>query len=286
MKKITNRTVTMVVLMSALLIVLVNVITPTGAQGLGEGAEECDGEGYIIRAPISIDGNDDFAAQATAEGWTGAGTEEDPYIIQGYEIDGSGYGYGIYIGNTTGYFVIKDCYIHNVSDGYGSIYFDNQGIMLYSVQNGEIYGNIFYEVRKGIELRKSQNNIIGNNTITVGYDRWGIYLISSSDHNLISNNTIQGQSTNQDGLVGITLALSNHNRIIGNDISNFKIGIHIEYDYGFDCENILDDNTFFNTDRNIVLSEDKNGPVIPSFSFALSMIAIQVAVLLIWKKKK
>ncbi len=262
------------------LMLVISAVIPVNTSG-----DPDEDDGYTVRDPIRIDGNDDFAAQAADEGWPGDGSEGNPYVIEGYEIDGSGHGYGIYVGNTTAYFVIKDCYIHNVSGGYASIYFSDQGIMLYSVQNGEIYGNIFYGVGRGIELRKSQSNIIYNNTITVDYDRWGIYL-TSSNHNVISNNTIQGQSTDRAGLAGITLILSNHNRIIENDISNFKIGIHIEYDYGFDCENIFDDNTFFNTDRDIVWSEDENGPGIPSFSFVLSMIAILVAVLLIWIRKQ
>ena len=41
---------------------------------------------YTLHEPISIRGDSDFIAQATTEGWPGNGTEECPYIIEGYEI--------------------------------------------------------------------------------------------------------------------------------------------------------------------------------------------------------
>ncbi|MGC8913412.1 MAG: hypothetical protein ACP5LE_05740 [Thermoplasmata archaeon] len=39
-------------------------------------------------APIHITGNADFATQAVNEGWPGNGLQTNPYIIDGYDIDG------------------------------------------------------------------------------------------------------------------------------------------------------------------------------------------------------
>ncbi len=56
-------------------------------------------------APIRINSNSDFDAE---HGITdGNGTEADPWIIEDYNINGTGYGYCIYIGNTTDYFKVK-----------------------------------------------------------------------------------------------------------------------------------------------------------------------------------
>ena len=42
--------------------------------------------------PIRIDSNDDFAYMTEQNNWSGNGTDEDPYIIEDYEIDGYDYG--------------------------------------------------------------------------------------------------------------------------------------------------------------------------------------------------
>jgi len=57
-------------------------------------------------APILINGNADFATQAAANGWSGAGTVGDPYVIENLEIntdiDGQS---AIYINNTDVFFI-------------------------------------------------------------------------------------------------------------------------------------------------------------------------------------
>ncbi|MEM3738132.1 MAG: hypothetical protein QW204_00060, partial [Thermoplasmata archaeon] len=65
-------------------------------------------EKFTVRTPIRINGDNGFT---TTNGVVaGNGSETNPYIIEGWEIDGSGYGFGIYIGNTTAYFIIRNCY--------------------------------------------------------------------------------------------------------------------------------------------------------------------------------
>ncbi|MEM3341412.1 MAG: hypothetical protein QW728_01835 [Thermoplasmata archaeon] len=82
--------------------------------------------------PIRIDCDSDFTSENGL--CTGSGTESDPYIIENWYIEGLGYGYGIYIGNTTGYFVVRNC---TISQSYGnsSIYYWNSGIALFNVSN-------------------------------------------------------------------------------------------------------------------------------------------------------
>ena len=70
------------------------------AKVVGEGEAN-----YVVSTPFRIDSNADLAAHANGGG---DGNEGNPWIIEGYEIDGTGYGHCIYIGNTTDYFVVKD----------------------------------------------------------------------------------------------------------------------------------------------------------------------------------
>ena len=74
---------------------------------------------YTPHDPISIEGDVDFAAQAQSEGWPGDGSEVDPYIIEGYEINSTSWD-AIEIDSTNVYFVIRD-----VKIGSGGIFFYN-----------------------------------------------------------------------------------------------------------------------------------------------------------------
>jgi len=141
-------------------------------------------------APIHISGNDDFASQATNESWPGDGTEQNPYIIAGYEIDGNGGGYCIWIENTDVWFVIRNCKVWNVTIDYPLQF--GTGIFLNDVTHGTLHcNNCSGNLRFGIYLYFSSNNTITNNTCSGnGWD--GIRLYSSSNtvitHNLCIGN--------------------------------------------------------------------------------------------------
>ena len=112
--------------------------------------------------PIRINNNTDFANHATSEGWGGNGTEADPYIIENYNINGTGYGYCIYIGNTTDYFVVRNCSLHDASGNSGTYYWDS-ALVMYNVTNGAAVNNTASNNGHGISLYKSGNNNITNN---------------------------------------------------------------------------------------------------------------------------
>lgn len=59
--------------------------------------------------PITIHNDLEFADAATAYGWPGDGSAEDPYLIEDLVIDGQGWGYGIQIWHTTSHFVVRNC---------------------------------------------------------------------------------------------------------------------------------------------------------------------------------
>ena len=89
---------------------------------------------YVPHLPIRINSNADFDQAHGLVNWaTGNGTLSNPWIIEGWDINGTGYGYCIYVGNTTDHFEIKGCYL---SDGRGLPGPDGlQGIAL----AGELY---------------------------------------------------------------------------------------------------------------------------------------------------
>ena len=118
-----------------------------------------DGINYIASAPFRINSDADFTTSPKVSG--GNGTVWSPWIIEGWDINGTGVGYCIYIGNTTDRFEVRDCYLHEAS-GVGSWpYYDDAGIILVDVDNG----------------------LITNNNVTMN-DGDGIYVYFYCEHNL------------------------------------------------------------------------------------------------------
>jgi len=90
-------------------------------------------------APIFIDGDANFSDTASAEGWSGNGSEGDPYIIDGLTIDrGGSAGDCISISNTRVNFTISNCNLTGASVNPGA------GIYLDNVTHGEITGNLIH----------------------------------------------------------------------------------------------------------------------------------------------
>ena len=108
-----------------------------GINEIADGATIVSSSNYTIYPPIKIDSNADFDAAHGIS--SGDGSEINPWIIENYDIDGSGFGYCIYIGNTTDYFLIRDCYLHDASGGTLTLY--KSGITIETANNGIIENN-------------------------------------------------------------------------------------------------------------------------------------------------
>ncbi|MFX0171848.1 MAG: BMP family ABC transporter substrate-binding protein [Candidatus Hodarchaeota archaeon] len=130
----------------------------------------------IITAPISISSNSDFSFF----GFLGTGTSTSPYIIEGFDITGSGNAI-ISISGTTDYFYIRDNYI----SGYGMA---NWGIRLSNVVNGKIERNIITSfIMDGISLFASIDNSISNNLILEN-NGFGISLGTGTINTIVEHN--------------------------------------------------------------------------------------------------
>jgi parallel beta-helix repeat protein len=130
--------------------------------------------------PIFIDGDEGFT-NASGVVW-GSGTESDPYIIEGWDINASTAN-GIEIRNTDVRFIVTACHLYDGRWNYG------HGIYLVNCANGTLDGNICSNNVCGIWLYTSSGNTLSNNTCSNNTD-YGICLDSSYDNTLINNSMI------------------------------------------------------------------------------------------------
>jgi len=205
--------------------------------------------GLDSRPPIYIDGNNNFALVNGIVG--GSGIENDPYIIENWSINAENAN-GIWIRNTTAYFVIRNCYLANTQvltgwETYCGIYFDN-------VINGIVDNNLVENNFNAIWLDYSGNNLVSNNTFKK--NGYGIGLDYDSDNNVISNNIVENNSYD-----GIVIGGSDNNVISNNIVKNKGWGI-VLYNSASNtlitntCENNGSEGIDFNYSSNNILTNN------------------------------
>ena len=214
MKKIIVFAVTLSLLLSAMLVAIGGEKTDMN-QGIDKENEistslSLDGD-YEEREPIEISNNTDFAEQADENDWLGDGTEDDPYIVEGYKIDG-GEDEAILIEDVDVHFKIRE----NLIEG------DHDGLRLRNTENGIIEKNYVrdisgYYTSSGIMIHGSEGIIIQNNIIT--NSRYHGIGLSGCLNVTIRNNSLEGNRG------GITLLTSNKNTIKNNTVYNGSTGL-------------------------------------------------------------
>lgn len=185
---------------------------------------------------IRINSNADFASMAASEGLTGDGTQTSPWLIKGYDITGTGYGYCIYIGNTTNYFIIENCTLYDATGNYHWPYFVEAAIHLYKVENGAIKNCTITKNDNGIYLYYTNRTTINNNNLS--NNSFGIYFRDTSNYNLIVNNSF----FNCEGGIYISYHSSN-NTISNNTASDNGVCIYCSEDSSY---NYILNNTLIN----------------------------------------
>ncbi|MCK5396977.1 MAG: endonuclease [Thermoplasmata archaeon] len=134
-------------------------------------------------SPIRINSNIQFAAYASS----GDGNSGTPWVIDNLEIEAAGFGYAIYIGNTTDHFRIIHCSFSNASGGSGSPYFTNTGVTLFNVVNGNVTNNTMNgNVGNGIYLNNSNWCQFTLNDITM--NGYGLKSDNGTHNNTIYHN--------------------------------------------------------------------------------------------------
>ena len=144
---------------------------------------------YSIHSPILIQSNDDFANQATTEGWPGEGTSSSPYIIQGYSIETAS-GSGIYIEDVTVHFIISGCNIWSSGES-------TRGIEIRNASSAKIESCLTSDHLDGISASTIPMLNISSNTATSS--SFG-FVIFNCNNSIVSGNYLN------DNNIGITLA--------------------------------------------------------------------------------
>ena len=147
-----------------------------------------DNANHIISTPFRINGNADFATSPKVTG--GDGSIGNPWVIENFEINGNGYGYCIYIGNTTQYFIIRNCIVTWADGGSWDQYFNDAGISLFNSINGQIRNNTAANNSVyGIMSWQCANMQIANNRMDD--NKFGIIVYDWSKNIVVSNNTVK-----------------------------------------------------------------------------------------------
>lgn len=208
--------------------------------------------GYTLHAPIRINSNADFATVATS----GDGSSGNPWVIENYEIDGTGFGYCIYIGNTTDYFIIRNCFIYSANGLYSWPYFTESGVMFYNARNGTVSNNtLALNKNDGIFVFTSSDNYFVENKGFYNLS-YNVSLYSSSKNEIINNsnlgkiyftlstdNILNNNSLSENGQILLETS-SNRNKFTENFLENSYIAINSCQDTIF-CNNTITENLGF-----------------------------------------
>ncbi|MHA2099472.1 MAG: NosD domain-containing protein [Candidatus Kariarchaeaceae archaeon] len=126
-------------------------------------------------SPLFIDNDDDFSRL----GFPGRGTETDPYVIEGLNIEDNTV-HLVYIVNTSVHFILKGSNLNGLNGPYNGIFLENVG-------NGVISMNSVSNSFVGVKVVNSHHITIEHNTIT-GNSADGIFVQDSSDFEIVGNN--------------------------------------------------------------------------------------------------
>ncbi|MHA2207042.1 MAG: right-handed parallel beta-helix repeat-containing protein, partial [Candidatus Thorarchaeota archaeon] len=138
---------------------------------------------YTDHPAVTVSENDDFLT----EGFTGLGTDENPYVLEGKNI--TSHAPAISISNTTAHFVIRNCKVLGAPP-FTSL---NVGVKIEDARNGRIEGCNFTRLGDGVEIHRSSGIVVRNTTFTDcvnGVDVW-----EKSNYTVVQNNTFTDPST-------------------------------------------------------------------------------------------
>ena len=215
---------------------------------------------YVDHDSISINGDADFATKADSEEWSGTGTSDHPFIIEGYRITGERV--SISIIHTTKYFIIRDCELlpEHTYETWGIDLWDTDNALIQScyieadigvdflgsmnseIQYCEIYGtwvgvnvsyahdvvvkeNEIYNCERGIWMDHSINILLRDNLLK--FNTEGVSIWSSSDSGCIGNRIIDNQFGIYSGGFSYYGYATNFTMFDNSIIGNSIVGIYL-----------------------------------------------------------
>ena len=138
-------------------------VVPNKEKNLPNLRPKAAGYWDLTGSPIDIN-NNWSSTQSTYLWCTGAGTINNPYVIENVTIDGLQKSSCITIKNTNDYFIIRNCTFYNTTTDWSGIY--QAGIWLDNVDNGKIINCYFTEFDYlGIEINSCSNLNISYNVM-------------------------------------------------------------------------------------------------------------------------
>jgi len=206
---------------------------------------------YTTRVPIRINDVSEFTLGNGVV--SGNGTAENPYVIEGWEIDASE-GDGVVVTDIATHFVIRNCHIHE------GFYAMNHGIVLTNCTNCIVENNLCEDNRCGIlvalcngititdnsctandesniRVSSSDNVTVRDNICDMSFEENGIQLHNSCG-NIIEDNVCGINELNGVSLAGDSC----FNTITGNKLSeNYEYGVSLA---SSSCNNTIWNNTF------------------------------------------
>lgn len=189
--------------------------------------------------PIVINGDANFTSTALAEGWTGTGSVQEPYIIENYDfVLGFTPISSVNISHTQSHFIIRNCNFQ------GPLATPSYGIFLDNVTNAQIIDNVVTGYSHAVTIPITSSNIFasGNNC---SFNSYGIYLHDSEDSTVINNicngnffygiflHTCESSSVinnicNEDPMAGIYIYNCSFNTVSGNTCNDSDFGIYLQ----------------------------------------------------------
>lgn len=242
-------------------IVVILLLPLAGVHLLTTPAEAA--QAYTPHDVIQIEGDSAFTAENGVTG--GQGTEEDPYLIEGWVINASmaaGSAGGIVISHTDAHFKIRNVCVELG----GALY---TGIWLSNVRNGWIEDSVLVDNYDGITLNSTVGLTIKNNTL-INNSFSGVHAEASESVN-IELNEINGSrhgvhfryceqiqivdNTISDNEYGVYMNCSSDSSISGNDISRNQYGVYLT-----ECVDIdMGSNSLVDNDVPVYDSSSSNG---------------------------
>jgi parallel beta-helix repeat protein len=218
-------------------------------QDQGDPSHEMTPSSYVQHEPIAITNDTALAYYAVS----GTGDAAVPYILEGWNITTSAESYGIYIGFTTKYFILRDCWVHGaMNDAY-------RGVLIHSVASGTaviervhceswsagievssspeamVRGCSVNDCNYGFMMTSSNNCTVFNNTAFEN-DNWGIW--TSSPSCTVANNTLWGN------VHGLQVYHADNVLVENNTLSND--GFNFLFDTVADYKTIIEHNNLVN----------------------------------------
>ncbi len=163
---------------------------------------------YNVREPIEIIGDENFTVLNGISG--GNGSKENPYVIEGWEIDGYGWGNCISLINTSKHVVVRDS---NCYGAFGSIggHNRNAGVYLYNATMVDVFNMTLNGSDFGVYTIGANNSFVRNSDLSS--NAMGGYILSS-EFVTLENSTFDQCNA------GLYLSYSTDCTVRNNSISN------------------------------------------------------------------